>query len=296
MSCEELQRDLDAWRSGELAASRQTEVETHIAGCDECGELVDGLDSIAGLAPVLKGEPERRCIDALEREHLDRYDHFDTSLGHVHVAFTERGIRAIRLGGTKDSFREEHAKRFGRALHCTRISDEVKREITKVIEEGGSTGLAVDLDELGEFERRVLAVLREIPQGEVRSYAWVAREAGRPGASRAVGNACARNPIPFVVPCHRVVPSSGGVGNYGYGPSMKRSLLGAEGVPVSMLDRMAAKRFRYIGSRSEGSYCVPCCSDVRDLSPDDVFFVRDERSAAAQGLRPCTSCRPLVAV
>ncbi len=81
------------------------------------------------------------------------------------------------------------------------------------------------------FEREVLETLRKVPPGELITYGDVARLLGRPGAARAIGNICAKNPAPVVVPCHRVVPSTGGLGNYtgGKGVSTKRRLLEREG-------------------------------------------------------------------
>ena len=71
---------------------------------------------------------------------------------------------------------------------------------------------------------------RSVHRGETVTYGELAARAGNPKASRAVGTACARNPIPIVVPCHRVLPGSGGIGNYGGGPARKRALLELEGV------------------------------------------------------------------
>ncbi len=75
------------------------------------------------------------------------------------------------------------------------------------------------------FQRRVWRTLTTIPYGETRSYGWVARSVGRPGASRAVGQACGRNPVAIVVPCHRVVSSAGRLGGYTGGVGAKRWLL-----------------------------------------------------------------------
>lgn len=88
--------------------------------------------------------------------------------------------------------------------------------------------------EVGPFEREVLAFLRTIPPGKTMTYGEIARALGRPGASRAVGTACARNPAVIVIPCHRVVPKSGGLGGYSAegGPDTKRKLLEREGARV----------------------------------------------------------------
>jgi methylated-DNA-[protein]-cysteine S-methyltransferase len=79
------------------------------------------------------------------------------------------------------------------------------------------------------FRRAVLEKLREVPRGQTVSYGELAARAGHPKASRAVGTACARNPVPIVVPCHRVLPSTGRLGNYGGGPERKAALLRLEG-------------------------------------------------------------------
>lgn len=92
----------------------------------------------------------------------------------------------------------------------------------------GGEGLPLDLDRCGGFRREVLEHLRTIPRGETRSYGAVARAIGRPGAVRAVGTACATNPLPLLVPCHRVVRSDGSIGNYLAGSEVKRRLLAAE--------------------------------------------------------------------
>jgi len=84
------------------------------------------------------------------------------------------------------------------------------------------------LKELTHFEKKVYTVVKKIPCGEVRTYAWVAEKAGKPGALRAVGNALNKNPFPIVVPCHRVVRSDGSVGEYAFGKDLKRKLLGIE--------------------------------------------------------------------
>lgn len=78
------------------------------------------------------------------------------------------------------------------------------------------------------FRTAVMDAMREIPYGEIRTYSQLAEAAGSPNAFRAAGSVCASNPLPILIPCHRVVPSSGGIGGYAYGTSMKRRLLELE--------------------------------------------------------------------
>jgi O-6-methylguanine DNA methyltransferase len=87
----------------------------------------------------------------------------------------------------------------------------------------------VDISNLTPFEQAALRAAARIPPGEVRSYAWVATQIGRPKAARAVGRVMARNPLPLLFPCHRVVDSSGDLHDYFYGLEMKARLLQMEG-------------------------------------------------------------------
>ena len=97
----------------------------------------------------------------------------------------------------------------------------------------GRTDVPVDLSSRSPFHQEVLRATARIPRGEVRTYGELAAAVGRPRAARAVGTAMARNPVPLLVPCHRVVPSSGGVGSYGgFSSDLKAKLLANEGVTL----------------------------------------------------------------
>lgn len=107
---------------------------------------------------------------------------------------------------------------------------ETARWITEFLagEDPGPTP-RVDLGRYPEFSRSVLAAVSSIPRGETRSYACIAARAGRPGAARAVGGAVGRNPVPILVPCHRVVRSDGSLGGFRLGSGFKKWLLETEG-------------------------------------------------------------------
>jgi len=86
-----------------------------------------------------------------------------------------------------------------------------------------------------DFEKKVLEIVSKVPVGEVRSYKWVAKRAGRPRAYRAVANALGKNPYPLLIPCHRVVKSSKKIGGYSLGPQLKADLIKLEKKIKNML-------------------------------------------------------------
>jgi methylated-DNA-[protein]-cysteine S-methyltransferase len=88
--------------------------------------------------------------------------------------------------------------------------------------------VACDISELSPFTQKVLSAAAKIPYGQVRSYKWLAERLGRPKAARAVGNALARNPLPILIPCHRVVRGDGGIGHFVLGSGWKKRLLELE--------------------------------------------------------------------
>jgi methylated-DNA-[protein]-cysteine S-methyltransferase len=90
----------------------------------------------------------------------------------------------------------------------------------------------LDLSVATPFQRRVWLATRLIPYGQTRSYQWVASQSGKPGAARAVGQALAKNPLPIIIPCHRVLASDGGPGGFSGGVEMKKFLLKLEGYPI----------------------------------------------------------------
>jgi O-6-methylguanine DNA methyltransferase len=157
----------------------------------------------------------------------------------------------------------------------------------------GKRRLRFDLRGLTPFEQAVLRKTREIPRGEIRPYGWVAREIGHPAAVRAVGTALANNPIPYFIPCHRVVRTDGHIGNYGGGgPEAKRAILTMEGVRLNRVEELARSGFRYQGVKTTKVFCFPTCHTGRHALEKNIVWLRDEASARAAGFRPCKVCRP----
>lgn len=143
------------------------------------------------------------------------------------VEATEKGVSAVRLG-KKD--RGAKPARSGAKGSERKRWDEIARKELEAYFAGRLKRFAArcDLERLTPFTRAVLKITARIPYGEVRSYQWVARKLRKPDASRAVGNALARNPIPIIVPCHRVVRSDGAIGGFALGPGWKKRLLALE--------------------------------------------------------------------
>jgi methylated-DNA-[protein]-cysteine S-methyltransferase len=157
-----------------------------------------------------------------------------TPLGRLLVVQGAGGV--VRVGfeeDPEDVVLAEVARGLGPRVIASETETAVVRDALSAYLEGEDERLEVPVD-LGlvqaPFRRSVLETLhRDVGRGQVVTYGALAARSGHPRAARAVGTACARNPVPIVVPCHRVVPGSGGVGSYGGGPARKRALLELEG-------------------------------------------------------------------
>jgi O-6-methylguanine DNA methyltransferase len=149
-----------------------------------------------------------------------------------------------------------------------------------------------DLRGLSPFASDVLAAALRIPRGEIRPYGWVAREIGQPAAVRAVGTALGHNPVPLLIPCHRVVRSDGSIGEYAWGSQVKHSALTAEGLDPGSLERAAHQGLRYLGSDTTHIVCLPTCHYARRIMPRHRVPFRSLEAAATAGYRPCKVCRP----
>jgi methylated-DNA-[protein]-cysteine S-methyltransferase len=162
------------------------------------------------------------------------YDVAESPVGPLFVAVTERGLCRISYDPEPERHAEELARIFGaRVLRVPKAVDPVARELDEYFEgRRHSFDLPVDLRGRADFTRTVLEELARVPYGEVTTYGTLAARAGRPRAARAVGTVMNRNPIPIVLPCHRVVGSTGRLVGYGGGLDRKRQLLDLEHAPI----------------------------------------------------------------
>jgi methylated-DNA-[protein]-cysteine S-methyltransferase len=174
---------------------------------------------------------DRRFRATAEREGLVdvAYDLADTPVGELLLAVTERGL--CRIAYRPDEALDELADDFGaRILRLTRRTDPIRRELDEYFAgRRRDFDLALDLTPVAAFERSALDELARVPYGQVTTYGTLAAKIGRPKAARAVGGAMNRNPIPIVLPCHRVVGANGSLTGYGGGLDRKELLLRLEG-------------------------------------------------------------------
>jgi O-6-methylguanine DNA methyltransferase len=188
-------------------------------------QLLNDLRALGSVqAPALVLEA---VLDEVELS--DRYASLETALGPVFVAWNRQGVSAVMKTATPAEFEAQFRARFHRS---PRPAPKLPRLPERFF----------DLRSVTEFERAVLLKALEIPRGEVRTYSWIAAQIGHPAAVRAVGSALRKNPVPVLIPCHRVVRSDGVIGNYALGGSTnKRAILAAEGVAMDEIQQLARR-------------------------------------------------------
>ncbi len=187
------------------------------------------------------------------------------------IEATDRGLRRVAYGPGG-----ELATRGGRR-HVARARAELAEYLA-----GRRTffSVPVDLAEVGEFQARVLAEAARIPYGGTLSYADIARRIGHPRASRAVGNALGANPVPVVVPCHRVIRGDGTWGHYAFGPRMKTALL-----------RLERDTPALVGCTTTRIVCRRGCPHEQRVRDDRRVVFASVADAKSVGYRPCRTCQ-----
>jgi len=159
------------------------------------------------------------------------YHVFETRLGWVACLGSSKGLRKVSLPcESRESALQGLGKEAGGAEHSPQAFVAVEQELRKYY--GGQkpdfSSVPLDFSEATPFRRKIWGAIQSVPYGETKSYAWIAKQAGKPGAARAAGQAVGDNPFAVVVPCHRVIASDGGLCGFGGGLEMKRKLLALE--------------------------------------------------------------------
>lgn len=225
---------------GDLAPEDESWVRNHTLTCSYCNGVLHSYEDVCTAMeecdesldqkiPLQKPPSTANCLGLAEA----RFGFMETPVGDVLIVTSDNGVLEI-------SYLHEHA--CHESLHEVEqrgfLVYERQDAVVPVVDElqqyfqhqRNSFSVPVDLTGVTDFTRRVLDVTVDIPYGQVRTYGDVAGLIGKSGASRAVGNALGRNPIPVIIPCHRVILASGAMGWYTGGPEIKRTLLGIEGV------------------------------------------------------------------
>jgi O-6-methylguanine DNA methyltransferase len=255
-------------------------------------------DSLA-IARALRARSASRAPASLLPAVLRRvglaetYWKLSSPLGAVFVARGPRGISLVMRTRSAARFEREFRRRHGR--NVLPASSRPPAALVRVLSEldtRAASELRIDLSGMSVFEQAVLRKALEIPRGEVRPYGWVAKEIGRPEAIRAAGSALARNPVPLLIPCHRVVRSDGRSGDYVFGPSAKRDLLETEGAQPDRLRALASSGVRFLGNEEKRYFCFPTCGGLDHLVSTNRVRFGSVRQAVAAGYHPCEDCRP----
>src|ERR671916_378763 len=252
-------------------------------------ERVAGFLRDAAPLLMLRGDPDELVERVLVRG-TDRLFSCDSPLGEVYVGVSNRGVCLVGKATSSEGFARRYRERFGRLLswgtdeRTYRLAESVAAALA-----GEKVEVPADLSRMTPFQRQVLEIVKGIPRGEVRPYTWVAREVGSPKASRAVGTVMANNPVPLLVPCHRVVRNDGTIGSYAFGAEEKARLLVEEGVPVEEIPGSP-----YLATQTTGIFCHAACRNARRIKPENRRRFRSAEAATNAGFQACKVCRPVV--
>jgi len=241
MRCRDVQELWDEVRE-DCGESVKEAVDIHLRACPHCQELYKEFEGVAYCLSCLP-QPQPSCdltkrvvehiasIRVRERSTPVVLASAQTPIGQLYVGFKESRIAYVGID-TGEDFEQVRARVESR-LRRPVVAGEAPAWLNRTLEQFFNTWRVddqmVDIEDLTPFEQAALRAAARIPPGEVRSYSWVASQIGRPRAARAVGQVMARNPLPLLFPCHRVVDAQGELHNYGYGIEMKARLLKMEG-------------------------------------------------------------------
>jgi len=307
--CAEIEMDLVASALGEAGPAAAGRVGAHLDRCASCRDEVRRYQAIDAEVATLRGRPLAEArVDRVEAElrarlrdlrgRLVLYHVFPSPFGHILIARSEQGIALVEYLGRGTRLAGSRLARLPgvEPVADGRDLEAFHRELAEYLE-GRRRELRWPIDlrlVRSDFHRDVLATTSSVPYGAVISYAGLAREVGRPSAVRAVAQALRWNPLPIVIPCHRVIGSSGALTGYAGGATTrKQKLLSVEGIPTVRMrgDFRIARETMYVRAPGDPEYCLPTCASVDPFPVGGLLFASRDRAEAA-GLAPCTACRP----
>ncbi len=308
--CVQIEDDLLAAAMDEAAPGAARRVERHLATCATCRREFQQYRAVDGAVTTLREEPLPSEPLAQAREHLETrladlrsrllaYRIFPSPLGHILIARSEIGISLVEYlerGTSPRASRLSHEP----GVEMVEGGEELEAVYRELLEylEGRRKRLEWPLDlrlARSDFHRTVLQATAAVPYGAVVPYAGIAQEVGNPAATRAVAQALRWNPLPIVIPCHRVIGTSGALTGYaGKRVGLKQKLLSLEGVPIAKRAGVLGitPQAMYVLYPGDQEYCVPTCPSFSHHRPAPLTRFASREHAEAVGLSPCTTCRP----
>jgi methylated-DNA-[protein]-cysteine S-methyltransferase len=308
--CFRIQDDLLAAAMGEAAPGAARRVERHLAACASCHREFEELRAVDGAVTALReeplpSEPLARARERLEgrladlRSRLLTYRIFPSPLGHILIARSELGISLVEYLERGTSLRASRLSREP-GMETAEGGGELEAAYRELLEylRGRRRRLEWPLDlrlARSDFQRAVLQATAALPYGAVIPYAGIAQEVGKAAAARAVAQALRWNPLPIVIPCHRVIGTSGALTGYaGNKVGLKQRLLSLEGVPTTKRagELGIASQEMYALYPGDQEYCLPTCPSLDTRQPAPLTRFASREVAEAAGFAPCTTCRP----
>jgi methylated-DNA-[protein]-cysteine S-methyltransferase len=235
--CDLAEENMPGYVIGDLNSPDQSWLLKHTGTCTYCrGELTvfERIDDLLDRLGDTTSLPTPPLPPKLHKRKA-AYTRIESPIGRLFVAVSEKGLVEISFGkgSSEAQFREQLEHRGFRATADQKAPSVVTRQLDEYFAgKRNRFDLPLDFSGLSPFTKSVLTATADVPFGQVRSYQDIARSVGNPGATRAVGNALHRNPIPLVVPCHRIVRSDSTLGGYAGGPEVKQQLLKLEGASL----------------------------------------------------------------
>jgi methylated-DNA-[protein]-cysteine S-methyltransferase len=305
--CVAIEPDLIAVATGEAAPAAAERVEAHVAGCGGCRDDFDRYRAIDVAVGALRATaPPAGDVEAARQRLIARladlqtrivsYRAFESPLGPILIGSSEHGVALVEYLGREGVAGSRLFRMAGVEPHEDGAEIErLGRELLDYLA-GRRTRLDWPLDlraARSDFERAVLEATAAVPYGAVESYRGIAGDLGKPEAVRAVAQALRHNPLPIVVPCHRIIGSGGDlVGYAGDRLGLKEQLLTVEGVPTQheRTPRIVRRALYHYEPNPSREYCLPTCGGIARRPISMLFTSRAQ--AEAKGLVPCTACHP----
>ncbi len=308
-SCREIEPELLAVATGEARDESVQRVDVHVAGCPPCRDELRRYRALDDMVVAMRRTPLADDDATLARAQLSSrladlrsrmvaYGVYPSPLGPLLIARSELGVALVQYLPETGELTAGVRRLLGdHAVEDRAATEGFRAELVEFLE-GRRERLDWPLDVRrmrSEFQRRVLEATSALPYGAVASYAGIAARIGEPSAVRPVAQALRWNPLPIVVPCHRVIGTGGTLTGYaGKRVELKHRLLAVEGVdtvPVGN-DFKIRREAMYTLMTGDPEYCLPTCGELmsKPLSVLTLFGTREHAEGA--GLAPCSVCRP----